>query len=130
MKEYIMLRRYPTFLVILFSMVFSIHSQAGRVLSNPTVVSQVLSDSFNYGGCFIRIGYNIGAEHGLDCSDVVTFDCLNTPGNIDKASANRNYSQAQLAYVAGKQVRMTVDDSVILNGQCLSDRIDILGDAP
>lgn len=93
------------------------------------VVRQTLTDAALYGGCMARLSYDLSAS-GLACSKIVTFDCLNSVGTTSKSAAERMFAQAQLAMVAGRYVKLVVDDSVKVNGQCFAERIDVLGPTP
>lgn len=93
--------------------------------ANVQVVS-VLTDETKWGGCFARLNINQSAL-GLNCTlTSVTFDCLNSLGTTSKSSAERNFNQAQLAFVTGKNTQFIIDDSRKVNNMCFAERIDVL----
>lgn len=60
---------------------------------------------------------------GLNCgNNFVTFDCKGQYGS--KSSGSVRYSNAQLAMVTDKYMRIIVDDSRKHNGYCLAVRAD------
>ena len=65
----------------------------------------------------------------LNCPTIdsfVSFDCLNTSGQVSKSTAVQMFQMAQLALVTGKKVQLVIDDAVKLDGWCLARRIDLL----
>jgi hypothetical protein len=102
-------------------------TSAAKIQTPSTVrVTSVLTDAELFGGCFARLNVN-QASLGLDCSFAsVTFDCANSLGSTTRSSAERNFSQAQLAFVAEKNTQLVIDDSKKVNGLCFAERIDVL----
>ena len=97
-------------------------------------VTTTLQDSVNYGGCMVRLNpgpatYTSTDGGNLNCpgDTFVTFDCLNTSGQVVKSTANALYQTALLAHISGKKVDVIIDDSVKINGFCLARRIDLVG---
>ena len=101
---------------------------------NFATVTTTLQDSANYGGCMVRLDpgpatYTSSDGGNLNCpgDTFVTFDCLNTSGQVVKSTANALYQTALLAHISNKKVDVIVDDSVKINGFCLARRIDLVG---
>ena len=97
-------------------------------------VKTTLQDSVNYGGCMVRLDpgpatYTSTDGGNLNCpgDTFVTFDCLNSSGQVNKSTANALYQTALLAYISNYKVDVIVDDSVKINGFCLARRIDLVG---
>jgi hypothetical protein len=87
-------------------------------------ISYLLNDSANYGYCMARLTINPSTV-GLNCpaDALVSLDC---EGNFaSKAATNNLFSAAQLAFVTGKSVRVTINDSQKINGFCVAKRLDV-----
>ena len=122
--------RLATAWMLLLLSLFSSDLFAARATTPTTVtIRQTLSDAELYGGCMARLSYNTSGL-GLSCGTLVTFDCFNSLGTTTKSAAERNFNQAQLAMVASRYVRVVVDDSKKVNGQCFAERLDVLGAVP
>jgi hypothetical protein len=76
-----------------------------------------------WGNCAVKLTKEAGS---LSCSKWVTFDCAGLLSGNSKAAGNRKFSQAQLAYVTQKTVRLLVTDDKKINGVCFASRIDLL----
>ena len=87
-------------------------------------VLYLLNDSKNYGYCMARLSINPSTV-GLNCpaDPLVSMDCQGNFGS--KTAANAIFSAAQLAFVANKTVRVTIDDSKKINGFCYVTRLDV-----
>ena len=87
-------------------------------------VTYLLNDQSNYGYCMARLSINPSTV-GLNCpaDALVAFDCEGNFGS--KAAANNLFSSAQLAFVANKSVRVTLNDSKKINGFCYVMRLDV-----
>ena len=88
-------------------------------------VTYLLNDQTNYGYCMARLSINPSTV-GLNCpaDPLVAMDCEGNFGS--KTAANAIFSAAQLAFVAEKRVRVTLDDSRKINGFCYVMRLDVL----
>lgn len=76
-----------------------------------------------FGGCMVALSV-APADKGLDCqSRWITFSC--TGVYASRSSALRMYDSAQLAFVAGRTVRLWVDDTKKHNNHCFAFRIDV-----
>ena len=100
---------------------------AARLQIETTVTRTLASDETGFGSCMARLRVSPAAE-GLDCQPGywVTFDCVGK--YVSRSSAARMFDSAQLAFLMGKRVRLTVDDSRKHNGWCLVQRIELLAD--
>ena len=77
-----------------------------------------------FGGCMVALSAS-PADKGLDCqSRWITFSC--TGVHASRSSALRMYDSAQLAFVAGRTVRLWVDDTKKHNNHCFAYRIDVV----
>ena len=87
-------------------------------------VIYLLNHQTAYGYCMARLNKN-PSEVGLACPDdpLVAFDCAGNFGS--KTAANNIFSAAQLAFIADKSVRVTIDDSRKINGFCYVTRLDV-----
>lgn len=87
-------------------------------------ITYLLNDAANYGYCMVRLNKNPSTV-GLNCpaDPLVSLDCK---GNFSTKAATGNLvSAAQLAFVAGKSVRITITDSQKINGFCVAKRLDV-----
>ncbi len=98
---------------------------AAKLAIDAKVTRTLASDDARFGGCMAWLSVSPGGE-GLDCpgGNWVTFSC--TGEHVSKSSALRMFDSAQLAFVGGLNVRVTVDDSRKHNSWCLVERIDVL----
>jgi hypothetical protein len=118
-------------LVATFCLALSTSAHATRVATGQDVtITSVQTHATLYGGCFARLDIT-QADLGLDCDfAAVAFDCLGTSGALGRSSSERNFSQAQLAFVTGNPVQVFINDAVKLNGLCLAERLDVLSATP
>ena len=80
--------------------------------------------STRFGGCMVALSVS-PSDKGLDCqSRWITLSC--TGVYASKSSALRMYDSAQLAFVAGRTVRLWVDDTKKHNNHCFAFRVDVL----
>ena len=85
-------------------------------------VTRILTDNENFGQC-MAVTEPSAEDRGLACKSYwVTFSCDGTFNS--KSIGNAKYSAAQLAYVTGSQVFVSVDDTKRHNGYCFAQRID------
>ena len=106
---------------------------ATQGLTRELTVGAALQEHNNLGGCMVRVS-PAPSEAMLDGSflncpsadSFVSFDCLNTSGQVSKATAVQMFQIAQLALVTGKKIQLVIDDEVKLDGWCLARRIDLL----
>ena len=98
---------------------------AAKLVIDAKVTRTLASEDAKFGGCMAYLSVSPGGE-GLDCpsGNWVTFSC--TGKHVSKAAALRMFDSAQLAFVGGYNVRVTVDDSRKHNTWCLVERIDVL----
>ena len=85
-------------------------------------VIRVLATHNRWGNCMAYM--NIKSP-SLSCSNWVTFDCEGQLTGNSKSAANRKWDVAQLALVTKNRVRVEVDDSKKINGQCFANRFDL-----
>ena len=84
--------------------------------------------STRFGGCMVALSVS-PSDKGLDCqSRWITLSC--TGVYASKSSALRMYDSAQLAFVAGRTVRVWVDDTKKHNSHCFAFRVDVLAPRP
>ena len=88
-------------------------------------VTRMLTMNDKFGECMVLLS---SKSDSLSCSNWVTFDCTASLSGNTKAAANRKLNAAQLAMVTGNKVRVLVDDSQKINGQCYAPRIDVYAD--
>lgn len=99
---------------------------AAAILAHVGTVTQVATETRTnsdgtplLGGCYARL--STPSPH-QQCTEFVNFACMGSTAqvpNVGSKSENKiNFDAVQLAYVAGKTVRLSVDDSVIINGSC------------
>ena len=81
--------------------------------------------SAKFGACMARLSVS-AREQGLNCpaNGWVTMSC--SGAHTSKANATRLHDALQLAFVAGRRVSVTVDDSKKHDGQCFVARVDVL----
>ncbi len=106
---------------------------ATQALTQQVAIGSTLQAHNNYGGCMVRID-PAPSDAMLDGSflncptgdSFVSFDCLNTSGQVSKNTAIQMFQTAQLALVTGKKVQFVLDDEVKLDGWCLARRVDLI----
>lgn len=87
-------------------------------------IQRTLVQEGKYGGCMIMLDKNI-ADAGLNCpSNLVSLDCDGAYGS--KASAQRAFDSAQMAFALDREVSVQVDDSKKHNNYCVGIRVDVL----
>lgn len=100
--------------------------QAATARMTGNVMRTLASEDASYGGCMAQMEGSVMEATGLDCSgNWVTFSCSGE--HTSKATARRLYDSAQLAFVTGRQARLTVDDARKHDSYCFVSRIDVLG---
>ena len=120
-------------LVTAVAMVFTPFALATQALTQELTVGAALQDHNNYGGCMVRVD-PAPSDAMLDGSflncptrdSFVSFDCLNTSGQVIKNTAVQMFQTAQLALVTGKKIQLIIDDEVKLDGWCLARRVDLI----
>ncbi len=93
---------------------------------DATISRTMVTTDDLYGGCMVALNVS-PSDYNLDCpsGNWVTLDCA---GELtSKSQGMRLMDSAQLAFVTGRSVRVTVDDSRKHNGWCFAQRIDVLG---
>lgn len=86
-------------------------------------VLEILIDDTDFGGCMARLSTD-PEERVATCGTAwVTFDCLAAFPNSTKGQAQAKLGAAQLAYVTGNTVRVTITDASTANGKCLASKI-------
>ena len=125
-----MTRHSSPILLAALCLSISMSTNALRATTGQDVtITSVQTHATLYGGCFARLDIT-QSELGLDCDfAAVAFDCLSTSGALSRSSSERNFSQAQLAFVTGNPVQVFINDAVKLNGLCLAERLDVLSPA-
>jgi len=105
-------------------LVASTHTWSATAAIVGAKVTYLLNDQKNYGYCMARLSI-APSTVGLNCpaDPLVTMDCQGNFGS--KTAANAIFSAAQLAFVANKTVRVTLDDSKKINGFCYVTRLDV-----
>jgi hypothetical protein len=101
-----------------------------KLFLNMTITN-VSSDATKFGGCKARFTFDfgtdneIGIDNGGTCDKPeISFGCDGTQGH-SKSVGNALYANAQLAFVAGKQVNIRVNPAYVVNGICVANRIDV-----
>lgn len=97
-------------------------------LEDQIRVNRVSATSILGGGCTAGLDKNLGTQVATlvpGCTAAVVFDCNGETGVVTKAQARDAFSNAQLALVTGKKVRLTVDNEKKINGNCLATRLDV-----
>ena len=111
-------------LVACLLMLMSSQSWSLQAALSGAKVTYLLNHQTSYGYCMARLNKK-PSEVGLDCpaDPLVAFDCEGNFGS--KTAANNIFSAAQLAFIANKTVRVTIDDSRKINGFCYVTRLDV-----
>ena len=92
-----------------------------------TVVRTLAAENGIHGGCMARLARSVNDATGLDCSDRwVAFSCAGE--HTSASEALRLFDSAQLAFVTGRRVIVTVDDARKHGGFCFASRVDVLAD--
>ena len=104
---------------------FSFATMAGEQ-GFKTTITEIFTDPSLFGGCgaYLERATDLG-----DCSAYpryVTFDCLNTSARVPTKTSNLLLNQANLALVTGNQVYVYITESIVLDGICFADRINVL----
>jgi len=100
----------------------------GASASTATWFSSIngfIVDDANYGGCMVSISPDAASQAGIsDCAATwVSLDCAGGFGS--KSDGQTKLSQAQLAWVTGKQIRVRANNLKKHNGYCVIERIDL-----
>ena len=94
-------------------------------------VTRILIDNDSYGGCLIYLESSPQAE-GLACGNAVaavTFDCQNTRGTTDKATAKSMLDSAYLNLVTPSTTRLrlkVLDEGTLPNGVCYAEWVSLI----
>jgi hypothetical protein len=105
---------------------FAMPTLANIATIKNVTINKVLVQEGLYGGCMIQIDQNI-ADAGLVCpaNTWVSLDCEGFYGS--KASAQRAFDSAQMAFALQKKVTLHVDDGKTHNVSfCVAVRIDVI----
>ena len=89
-----------------------------------TITGFIIDDS-DFGGCMIGVSPDASVQSGTgDCP--ATWLSLDCAGSFNtKSQGQTKLSQAQLAYVLGKQVRVRANNQKKANGYCVGERVDL-----
>lgn len=112
------MRHLKKFLLLSVLIPSAASAQIGWVFTN---IQGVIIDSERFGTCMALIGE---LPSNVSCANRwVTFSCSGdfNPSNIGW----KKYEQAQIAMIAGNEVRVFVDDARLHNGNCFVERIDL-----
>ena len=85
-------------------------------------VKRVLNTDNKFGNC---MAFMSTMDSTLRCSNWVTFDCAGLLEGTSKQAAYAKFDLAQLGLVTQNRVRVEVNDSRKINGQCYAERIDV-----
>ena len=88
-------------------------------------VNRVLIDDSNYSGCMVSLTTDPQSKLPSCGAEWVTLDCLKAFPESSGSIATNKLSQAQLALVTGRSVRVRVTDTRKANGYCFAQRIDV-----
>ena len=88
-------------------------------------VSRILIDDSNYSGCMVSLTTDPQSQVPNCGSNWVTLDCLKNFPESTGAIATNKLSQAQLALITERTVRVRVTDTRKANGYCFAQRIDV-----
>lgn len=88
-------------------------------------VNRVLIDDSNYSGCMVSLSTDPQSKVANCGAEWVTLDCLKNFPESSGSIATNKLSQAQLALVTGRSVRVRVTDTRKANGYCFAQRIDV-----
>ena len=110
--------------MVLLALPAALQAAQARMTSN--IVRTLASEDASFGGCMAELRDSVTEATGLDCEGKwVTFSCAGE--HTSKAAARRLYDSAQLAFVTGRRVALTLDDERKHNSYCFVSRIDVLG---
>ncbi|MDZ7781808.1 MAG: hypothetical protein U5K56_02295 [Halioglobus sp.] len=112
-----------TIFTVVLAVTMGIGVQAYAATANwQAQVNQILLDDQFFGGCMAAVTPPPSEQLSANCNTAwVTFSCDGTFN--PRSTANAKLSAAQLAYVAGTPVQLTVTDSKKHNGHCFATRI-------
>lgn len=88
-------------------------------------VNRVLIDDANYSGCMVSLTTDPQSKLPGCGAQWVTLDCLKAFPESSGSIATNKLSQAQLALITGRSVRVRVTDTRKANGYCFAQRIDV-----
>ena len=88
-------------------------------------VNRILIDDSNYSGCMVSLTTDPQSKLPSCGAEWVTLDCLKAFPESAGSIATNKLSQAQLALVTGRSVRLRVTDTRKANGYCFAQRIDV-----
>lgn len=112
--------------IALASLAASQYSVAATAEIKAEVRRTLTMSDDKFGGCMVALSVH-PMDEGLDCpAKWVTFSCSGE--HASKSDALRMYDSAQMAFVAGRKVRVWVDDTRKHNGHCFVSRIDVLNE--
>ena len=100
--------------------------QATTMEIKATINRTLTATDDQFGGCMVQLSV-APTDEGLSCGNDkwVTFSCSGE--HTSKSSALRMFDSAQMAFVMGRSVRVTVDDEKKHGNRCFVSRIDVLG---
>lgn len=102
-----------------------VNAATGKVKS--ATITTLLVDQADFGGCMVELSVDPQSILPGCSSDWVTLDCLAVFPESTKSIAQTKLSQAQIAFVANRRVRVYLTDARKANGYCLATRIDVFG---
>ena len=88
-------------------------------------INRVLIDDAYYAGCMVSLTTDPQSKLASCGAEWVTLDCLKEFPESSGSIATNKLSQAQLALVTGRSVRVRVTDTRKANGYCFAQRIDV-----
>ena len=114
-------------LALLFLAALALPLQAATMeLKAVTIERTLTTTDEKFGGCMVWLSVS-PTDEGLSCGNGnwVTFSCSGE--HTSKSSALRMFDSAQMAFVMGRTVSVTVDDEKKHDSRCFVSRIDVLG---
>lgn len=100
---------------------FFIGNASASSVYHKTKITAIISDAQNYSGCMIRLEKGFSGISTCTRKDFVTLDC-DGKGVNTKDSAAMLLNAAQLAFIAGIDVRLRINSDTI-DGFCVADYV-------
>lgn len=107
--------------ILIGALLASGETYAATAFIGGAKINRLMAHHEKFGLCMAQLNKK---NNSLSCSEWVTFDCNGEFDGNSKTAANNMFNLAQLALVTGKTVRVAVDDTKKINGQCFATRIE------
>ncbi len=113
--------------LIVSSMAFASSAEASYFWHTGKI-KRTLTDGQHYSGCMVLMDTSVAenvATNTCPATGWVALDCKGLFNSKDISHGNRMYTAATSAAMAGKTVRLWINDANKANGYCVAQRIDV-----